>query len=89
MGVVDQYIDYCIFMANRKLILNEEQIHRLITEGIISEVSTDDMDKKIAKALKSNKDLEKEVKKIVAKSVNMLFKTLWQRSGFFQSEIER
>lgn len=77
-------------MANRKLILNENQIKRLITEGIINEVASDsDIEKKISKALKNNKDLEKEVKKIVAKSVNTLFKTLWQRSMFFQNEIER
>lgn len=76
-------------MANRKIILSEGQIRRLISEGIMTEIASDDMDRKIAKALKNNKDLDKMVKKIISKSVNTLFRTLWQRSGFFQNEIER
>ena len=55
----------------------------------MTEVTSDDMDKKIAKALKNNKDLNKMVKKIISKSINTLFKTLWQRSGFFENEIEK
>lgn len=76
-------------MANKKIILSENQIRRLIAEGIMTEVTSDDMDKKIAKALKNNKDLNKMVKKIISKSINTLFKTLWQRSGFFENEIEK
>ena len=76
-------------MANKKIILSENQIRRLIAEGIMTEVISDDMDKKIAKALKNNKDLNKMVKKIISKSINTLFKTLWQRSGFFENEIEK
>lgn len=78
-----------LFMANKKIILSENQIRRLIAEGIMTEVTSDDMDKKIAKALKNNKDLNKMVKKIISKSINTLFKTLWQRSGFFENEIEK
>lgn len=76
-------------MANRKIILNEAQIRRLISEGIMTEIASDDIDNKIAKALKSNKDLNKMVKKIISKSINTLFRTLWQRSGFFENEIEK
>lgn len=78
-----------LFMANRKIILSEAQIRRLISEGIITEIASDDIDGKIAKALKNNKDLNKMVKKIISKSINTLFKTLWQRSGFFENEIEK
>lgn len=76
-------------MANRKIILSEAQIRRLISEGIMTEIASDDIDGKIAKALKNNKDLDKMVKKIISKSINTLFKTLWQRSGFFENEIEK
>lgn len=78
-----------LFMANRKIILSEAQIRRLISEGIMTEIASDDIDGKIAKALKNNKDLNKMVKKIISKSINTLFKTLWQRSGFFENEIEK
>ena len=70
---------------------------RLMTENIISESNVDDIIKNrdfekkvkdIAKdAIKNDKELEKEVKKIVAKSVDTLFKTLWQRSNFYRDEI--
>ena len=35
------------------------------------------------------KEIEKQVKDLVAKSVNTLFKTLWQRRNFYEDEIKR
>lgn len=83
----------------KKVIVSESMAKKLVMEGIITEGNIDDILKNqefnkkvkdIAKdAIKNDKELEKQVKKIVAKSVDTLFKVLWQRSGFYQSEIQK
>lgn len=83
----------------KKVIVSESMAKKLVMEGIITEGNIDDILKNqefnkkvkdIAKdAIKNDKELEKQVKKIVAKSVDTLFKVLWQRSAFYQSEIQK
>lgn len=83
----------------KKVIVSESMAKKLVMEGIITEGNIDDILKNqefnkkvkdIAKdAIKNDKELEKQVKKIVAKSVDTLFRTLWQRSVFYQSEIQK
>ena len=35
------------------------------------------------------KDIEKQVKELVAQTVNTLFRTLWQRRNFYEDEIKK
>lgn len=62
----------------------------MLTENTITK---DEIGKIVASSLKNDstvkKTLEKEVKNIVADSVNMLFKTLWQRRNFYEDEIRK
>jgi hypothetical protein len=84
----------------KKIIINESTLKRLMFEEYINkndipsiiknnpEVkrSIDDI---VKSSLKDDKEIEKKVKEIVAKAVNTLFKTLWQRSNFYEDEIKR
>lgn len=72
-----------------KLIISESHANKILSTGIINEITDLEVDKKISKAIKSDKDLEKKIKKIVANAVNILFKTLWQRSNFYENEIQK
>ena len=73
-----------------KTTLTEAQVKTLLNEA---EWTKADIEKAVSTALKSNndvkRDLEKRVKEIVAKSVNTLFRTLWQRHNFYEDEIKR
>lgn len=80
-------------MAGRKVIITENQMQQLITEEFMSKVDiaslADNRDFKdaVAKAIKNNreveKDLEKKVRKVVADSVKVLFRGLWERNNFW------
>ena len=80
-------------MAGKKVIVNESQMQQLVVEEIMSKADItalgDNRDFKDAvnKALKNNRDadkeLEKKVRKIVADSVKVLFRGLWERNNFF------
>ena len=80
-------------MAGKKVIISEKQMMKLITEEIMSKAEiaslADNRDFKdtVRKALKNNaeadKDLEKKVRKIVADSVKVLFRGLWERNNFW------
>lgn len=80
-------------MAGRKVIITENQMQQLITEEFMSKADiaslADNRDFKdaVAKAIKNNreaeKDLEKKVRKIVADSVKVLFRGLWERNNFW------
>ena len=74
----------------QRFMLTESQARTLLNETNWTKA---DIEKAVVTALKSNndvkKDLEKKVKEIVAKSVNTLFRTLWQRHSFYESEITR
>ena len=80
-------------MPGKKVIISENQMQKLVVEEIMSKVDIaalgDNRDFKDAvnKALKNNpdadKELEKKVRKIVADSVKVLFRGLWERNNFW------
>ena len=80
-------------MAGKKVIIGEEMMQRLVVEEIMSKADIaalgDNRDFKDAvnKALKNNreadKELEKKVRQIVADSVKVLFRGLWERNNFW------
>lgn len=74
---------------SKKIIISENHAKNIISSGIISEISDSSLKKEIEKDIINSKDLEKKVKKIVSNAVNILFKTLWQRSGFYENELEK
>jgi hypothetical protein len=76
----------------KTIIINESTLKKSIEAQILMEsgLNKSDVEKIVKDTLKSRdaeKDLDKKVKKLVAKSVNTLFKTLWQRSNFYENEI--
>ena len=76
----------------KTIIINENILRKSIEAQILMEsgLNKSDVEKIVKDTLKSRdaeKDLDKKVKKLVAKSVNTLFKTLWQRSNFYENEI--
>lgn len=80
-------------MAGKKVIISESMMQKLVIEEIMSKSDiaslADNRDFKDAvnKALKNNKEadreLEKKVRKIVADSVKVLFRGLWERNNFW------
>lgn len=83
------------FNMKKTVILNEEQIKRLVTEQIIEEgeLTKADVSKIVKDSFKNdrelNKQIEKKVKALVAQTVNTLFRTLWQRRNFYEDEIKK
>lgn len=79
----------------KKVIISESMMKKIVTESIISEaeLSKDDVAKIVKDSVKNdkglNKDIEKKVKKLVAQTVNTLFRTLWQRHNFYVDEIQK
>lgn len=79
----------------KKIIINESTFEKLYTYKILEEsgLSKNEVEDIVKNTIKSdrqlNKDIEKNVKDIVAKCVNMLFKTLWQRRNFYEDEIKK
>lgn len=80
---------------SRKIIITEQQAVALMPVLLTEE---DGMSKSEAAALvrdimKNDRqvkgEMEKRVREIVAASVNLLFKTLWQRRNFYEDEIKR
>jgi hypothetical protein len=84
-------------MAGKKIIISESQMKQLVMEEVMSKADiaslADNKDFKdaIVKAMKNNrdadKDLEKKVRKIVADSVKVLFRSLWERNNFWTGRI--
>ena len=85
---------------SKKIIIREDTFKRLMMEEFVNKTDVVSIVKNspemkrfiedISKdALKNDKALEKKVKEIVANSVNTLFRTLWQRSNFYEDEIKR
>lgn len=84
-------------MAGKKVIISESQMEQLVIEEIMSKTDisslADNKDFKDAvyKAVKNNrdadKDLEKKVRKIVADSIKVLFRGLWERNNFWTAII--
>lgn len=80
-------------MAGKKVIISESQMQQLVIEEIMSKAditslaNNKDFKDAVYKAVKDNreaeKDLEKKVRKIVADSVKTLFRGLWERNNFW------
>lgn len=79
----------------KKIIISEDALKALVKENIIEEANMTDAEfnskvkSAVSDAVKNDRELEKRVKKIVANSVNTLFRTLWQRSNFYENEITK
>ena len=85
---------------SKKIIIREDTFKSLMMEeyvnktDIVSIVKNSPEMKRFIEdlskdTLKNDKTIEKKVKEIVANAVNTLFKTLWQRSNFYEDEIKR
>lgn len=80
-------------MAGKKVIVTESQMKQLMINEVISKSDIDsltnnrDFKDAVLKVIKNNrdvdKDLEKKVRKIVADSVKVLFRGLWERNNFW------
>lgn len=70
--------------------MTQKELDNLLLE---SNISKDEITKIVKDVLKSdrdiNKNLEKQVKDLVARTINILFRTLWQRRNFYEDEIKR
>lgn len=62
-------------------LLNEANMSKSEINGFIKDAIKNDREVK--------KEIEKTVREIVASSVNILFKTLWQRRNFYEDDIKR
>lgn len=67
---------------DKKVIINESSLKRILEEEYISKQD-------LKSFVKNDKDLEKRVKDIVVDSINSLFRVLWQRKNFYDSEIRK
>lgn len=80
---------------SKKVIINESMLNMLIAEQVLNEegLSKTDIANAVKDAIKNDrgvkKDLHKQVRELVAASVNLLFRTLWQRRNFYEDEIKR
>ena len=85
---------------SKKIIIREDTFKRLLAEEYVNKTdvvsivkNSPEMKRFIEdfskETLKNDKVIEKKVKEIVANAVNTLFKTLWQRSNFYEDEIKR
>lgn len=73
----------------KKIIINEEDLKQILIQEKVEKELTDAVKDALIKDRQWTKDLEKKVREIVAKSVNLLFQTLWQRRNFYEDEIKR
>ena len=86
-------------MAGKKIIITESQMKQLVAEEFMSKtdlnsfLNSRDFKDAVSKAVKDDKngerDFEKKVRKIVADSVNALFRGLWERNSFWTSLINK
>ena len=79
----------------KKVIINESTLKKIISSQLMneSELSKTDVTNIVKDTIKNDKDVKKEVEKqvkdLVAKTVNTLFRTLWQRRNFYEDEIKK
>jgi len=66
-------------MKMRKMVINENQIVRLVTE----ELKKSD----VIDLIKRDKDFERKVKEIIADTLTEFFRVLYQHSGVFKSMV--
>ena len=66
----------------KKVIINESTLKRIIAEDYLKKQD-------LKTFVKNDKELEKKIKDIVANSINDLFRILWQRKNFYDTEIRK
>jgi hypothetical protein len=82
-------------MMGKQVIIKESDFRKIIASQIIEEsnLTKTDITNIVRDTIKSDnqtkKDIEKQVKELVASCVNNLFKTLWQRRNFYEDEIKK
>lgn len=67
---------------------NNDKIHLLIKEELTKTEITNIVMSKLSSEL-SGESFERKIKKIAAKVVEELFKTLWQKRSFWQNDIKK
>lgn len=79
----------------KKVIINESALKKILGNQILSEseVTKKDVADIVKDTLKNDREVkkavEKQVKELVAQTVNTLFRTLWQRRNFYEDEIKK
>jgi hypothetical protein len=79
----------------KKVIIKETHFKELMMNQLLEEanLTKTDIANIVRDTIKSDaqtkKNIEKQVKELVASAVNMLFKTLWQRRNFYEDEIKK
>ena len=79
----------------KKVIINESDFKKIMATQLLAEsdLTKNDIANIVRDTIKSDaqtkKNIEKQVKELVASAVNMLFKTLWQRRNFYEDEIKK
>ena len=64
----------------KKVYINESTLKRIVTEEFLEK-------KDLQAYIEKDKKLEKKIKKIVADTVSNLFRILWQRRNFYDSDL--
>ncbi len=78
----------------KKVIISESMFAKILANNLLEEanLSKEDVTKIVKDSFKNdrelNKNVEKKVKELVAKTINTLFRTLWQRRNFYEDEIK-
>ena len=80
---------------SKKVIINESVLKKILAYQLLNEAELTKTD--VADIVKSTikndrdvkKEVEKQVKNLVAQTVNTLFRTLWQRRNFYEDEIKK
>lgn len=79
----------------KKVIINESTLKKIVERQLLkeAELSKTDVTNIVKDTIKNDlqvkKDIEKKVKELVANTVNVLFRTLWQRRNFYEDEIKK
>jgi polyhydroxyalkanoate synthesis regulator phasin len=75
---------------NNTRTFTEKEINDLLLESDITKSEIKAIVNDVLKNDKTTqKNIEKRVKEVVAASVNLLFRTLWQRRNFYEDEIKK
>lgn len=79
----------------KKIIISETALKKVIAKEILeeSDLTKSDVASIVKDTIKNDsqlkKEMEKQVKALVASSVNTLFRTLWMRRSFYEDEIKK
>lgn len=79
----------------KKVIIKESHFKKIMEAQLLesADLNKTDIANIVRDTIKNDaqtkKNIEKQVKELVASAVNMLFKTLWQRRNFYEDEIKK